>query len=481
MANFEFNTDRSNFHPFTLQEMLIPFAAYKDAYDKAEAKYDELSEKSNAFSYLSENLPEGSKARQIYEGYANALKEQAEDFQRNGFYRGNSMGLTSLKRRYSGEIGRLVKADEALKEINKQNRVLDAQDSTRLYAKDNLTIDDVLDGENYNPYVVSGKELYARGAAAASAASKRIFSIDGEQNTLGGFYKDFVQRNGYSPKTMQAFREKMESIPELAQAVSNIDREFGVSDNLQGTKRSRALQSIVNGILDGAIYTESHTPTRNPGVMSALEKENLELAKKQFEWEKTKDILKSTLEAKAANGKVPLYKGITYVQGNGGAANKAEAIDPDATKVNIVSNGKGMNNGTNYEVKLGTGKDAVILGTVEVGIDGQPYDFVPNNSYKKEDLKKLLNHGTSWTRFGNDWDDEYDPKNVAQMGETIRDIIKREGTEGLQGYNFYLFPDNANKDNHDGGFFIEALERGNALSPNISPSQANPDLFNSKK
>ena len=115
MSNFSYVID-STFSPFSMQEMLVPFTAYKDAFEKTEEAYNDLSEKSDKFKYLSETLPEGSKARQLYEGYANELSTQAEDLAHNGLTMGNRRALTSLKRRYQGEIGRLVKADEVMAE-----------------------------------------------------------------------------------------------------------------------------------------------------------------------------------------------------------------------------------------------------------------------------------------------------------------------------------------------------------------------------
>ena len=64
MANYAFVVDNS-FQPFSMQEMLVPFSAYKDAYEKSEEQYNDLSDKSDKFKYLSETLPEGSKARKL--------------------------------------------------------------------------------------------------------------------------------------------------------------------------------------------------------------------------------------------------------------------------------------------------------------------------------------------------------------------------------------------------------------------------------
>ena len=256
----------SSFTPMSLQEMLVPFTAYKDAFEKTEEAYVELSDKSNKFKYLSEQLPEGSKARQIYEGYADTLASQAEDLARNGLTAGNRRALTSLKRRYSGEIGRLEKADEALQKEKELRRARGLQDSSMLYAIDNMGIDDFLDGNSPNLYGISGTELYTRGAAAGKAASSRVFSAGEGGKTLGGYFRDYVQKMGYNAETIARFRQDASAIPELQLAAEDILAERGVLDNLSGAALARARQSVINGIIDGAVYSEQHSPQRDPGV-----------------------------------------------------------------------------------------------------------------------------------------------------------------------------------------------------------------------
>jgi hypothetical protein len=279
-GNYGFVVD-SSYDPFSLQEMLVPFTAYKEEYEKSEAAYQDLTDKADTFKYLSEKMPEGSKARQIYEGYANDLKDQAIDLAQNGYSMNNRRALTSMKRRYSGEIGRLVKADEAMETEKKLRQSLNAQDSSRLYAIDNLDIDQFLDGNNPNLYNISGNELYTRGAAAGKAASSRIFSAGDRGSTLNGYYRDYVQAMGYNADTIRKFREDMSAIPELQMEADAILQERGVLDNLTGVNLQRARQSVINGMIDGAVYNESHSPQRDLGVLSKAEKLQDERAKQQ--------------------------------------------------------------------------------------------------------------------------------------------------------------------------------------------------------
>lgn len=281
-SNYSFVID-SNFQPFTMQEMLTPFVMYKDAFDQAEAAYTDLSDKADTFKYLSDTLPEGSRAKEIYDGYANYLHEQAQDFAKHGLNMGNRRALTDLKRRYQGEIGRLSKADEALRQERELRRKLAAQDSSILYANDNLTIDSFLDNETPNLYSISGNELYTKGAAAGKAASSRVYGAEDTGSTLGGYYRDYVQRMGYNADTIAKFRQDMSTIPELQMAADAILEANGVTSNLTGVNLDRARQQVINGMIDGAVYTESHNPTRDLGRLTKSEQMSFDLQKQGME------------------------------------------------------------------------------------------------------------------------------------------------------------------------------------------------------
>ena len=272
--NYSLVVGSSNFNPFqSMQEMLVPFTYYKDAYEKQEAVLDELNKNTDTFKYLEQvakDNPE-SKAAQIYNSYANDLRKYGNDFSTNGLSMANRRGLLNMKRRYQGEIGRLVTADTAMQEERKLRRQMNAKDSSMLYASDNLAIDDFLDGNTPNLYNISGTELYTRGAAAGKSASSRVYSAGDEGSTLGGYYRKWVERNGYSKESMDAFRANAAAIPELQQAADAILAERGVTENLTGNNLERARQSVLNGIIDGAVYTESVKPVRDEGRMSAAQ------------------------------------------------------------------------------------------------------------------------------------------------------------------------------------------------------------------
>ena len=294
MANYSFVIN-SSFKPFSMQEMLVPFQMYKDAFEKTEDAYMDLSQKADTFKYLSETLPEDSKARKIYEGYANGLAEQAEDLAQNGLSMANRRALTSYKRRYQGEIGRLNKADEALQEERKRRLALSSNDSSTLYANDNISIDDFLDNNKPNLYSVSGNDLYKRGLEIGASGSSRMYG-DPKVSQVTDYYQDIFNTQGITPEAIAAFRRDLSTIPEFADAVTSTLKEKGVTDNLTGSNYERAKESVINGIVNGAIYKRNDSIQRDYSVMTASEaaadkrqREQNKLEREKFNYMKQKD------------------------------------------------------------------------------------------------------------------------------------------------------------------------------------------------
>ena len=417
-GNFSYVID-SSFQPFSMQEMLVPFSAYKDAYEKSEEQYNDLSDKSDKFKYLSETLPEGSKARKLYEGYANDLAKQAEDLAHNGLSMSNRRALTSLRRRYQGEIGRLLQADEAMREEKKLRRSLSAQDSSMLYAIDNLDIDSFLDGETPNLYNISGNELYTRGAAAGKAASSRVFSAGDAGSTLNGYYRDYVQKMGYSKDTIQKFYQDMSTIPELQMAADAILEERGVNQNLTGNNLQRARQSVINGMIDGAIYQENHNPQRDLGVLTQAEKVADARAKQQMELTRRGQNISLASQGLTYDEKTGI---ISYDPTKDHSLQKASAI----AQAKANAPGKKSGSGTAYDVR---NKKVTMIGAET----GTKYKNSKDDTEFGSPLEKLRNARTLTSQ-------EYSQLVDANGNITNEYLRSAIGNGKLSDYELYILP-----------------------------------------
>lgn len=279
--NYQFVAD-TTFNPLTLQEMMVPFTYYKEAYDKYEDTLADLSDKSDKFKYLSEELPEGSKAREIYEGYSNDLANAARDLWTKGLNAGNSTAFRSLRRRYSGEIGELERADEALKKEQDLRREMSLKDPSMLWAinSNDLNIDNFIGGRNkLNMYGVSGKDLYSQAVQASKTASSRKSSFGEAGSAIDDYYRVLVQENGYNAESVAAFKESMDTIPELRDAVDGILLRNGVGENLSGADLEKARRWVIDGITDGMMYEAKYNPVQNPGKLTAAQAGELELGR----------------------------------------------------------------------------------------------------------------------------------------------------------------------------------------------------------
>lgn len=273
----------SSFNPFSMQEMLVPFTAYKQEFDKQEEAYLDLTKQANKFEYLAKRLEDNpdSQAAKIYKGYADDLKVQAADLARNGLSMGNRRALTDLRRRYQSEIGMLDLADTAMREEQKRRVALSSKDPSMLYATQNLNIDDFLEGKNPNLYNVSGNDLYTKGATMGKAASSRMYEAGDAGSTLGGLYRNWREVKGVSQESIVGFMNSAA----VQQEVDNILQAEGVTGNLTGAEYQKARQQVLNGIYSGIVYDESNKPVRDASQPSYSE----QLARERWEEEK-KDL-----------------------------------------------------------------------------------------------------------------------------------------------------------------------------------------------
>lgn len=467
MANYDFVVD-SSFKPFSLQEMLVPYTAYKDAFENVEAAYIDLSDKSDKFKYLSKTLPEGSKAREIYEGYANDLSKQAEDLAKNGLTLSNRRALTNMKRRYQGEIGRLVTADEALQRERELRRQMSAKDPSMMYADEILNIDSYLDGNTPNLYGISGTELYTKGAAAGKAASSRVFSAGDKGSTLGGYYRDYVQSRGYTPEQLRQFGSQISddfsnwattNIPDLGLAANQILEANGVNENLTGNNLRRAQQQVIRGIIDGAVYTESHNPQRDLGVLTESEKQGFALQREEMDRQAAAKGL--TYDAKNKTYTYDIRRDPKYADElwkyqiddrTGQVIGYSKAYE-EAVEKGLVKVGKGSSSG-NSKGKSGTSRYALNKGIVALEWKTENRkDAAKTVEVTEEDLKNE-DDVTSKT---------YDDLTVEQQAEVDK-VIGPEANHNL--YEFRETP-------HKGGVFTASKNRLYVIPRNVKVGNAN--------
>lgn len=453
----------ANYNPLSMQEMLVPFTAYKDAFDKSEAAYDELTEKADTFKYLAKRLEDNpdSEAARIYKGYADELAKQAQDLAQNGLSMGNRRALTDLKRRYQGEIGQLEIANKAMDEERKLRRQMSAKDSSMLYAVDNLDIDQFLGGNTPNLYGISGNDLYTKGAAVGKAASSRMYKSGDAGSVLGGYYKNWKESRGVSQESIAEFMNS----DVVQQEVDNMLKAEGVTGNLTGANLEKARQQVLNGIYTGIVYEESNKPIRDEGKMSAATKEQYALQREQM----TKSAAQSgltwddqTKSWKYSIDKDPSVQRAIKLQElkvgqNGGTSSNSAKTNPQKFRELLINNGT-TSNGT-VLTGIGENMDMVKLATNStaryVPFYGDAFDNDAKNGF---DVSDWENSGISGNKnelkpykFSNLKSDEAKQQIRDHVQEMIPDVV--EGLTPKQideviGYMDFVRDYDALSDNH---------------------------------
>lgn len=383
------------YKPFSMQEMLTPFLLYKDAWDKSQEQMDKYNQGADAFSYLDETLPEGSKARSIYDNYSKDLRNAEQSFSQNGLTADNSRALLGLRRRYTGEIGRLEKASTKLEKLRNLRMAQDAQDPTMIYTVDNPTIDDVLDDKNFNQYSISGNSLYKMGMTSGAAISQRHISNLELQKLKNPAFLDAVQRVGFTPEVLQAFNVNPDAIPEFNEAINSIMKSTKADTNLSGVKKEQAVQNVIRGLIDGAVYKQNDSLQQNPDHINAKEQKQFDLQERQLQ-----------LQA-AGNGMVENADGSwTYVPENDPALKKALAVQQLENEGKIGktgSTGSTSSSGGGPHPKLG---QAVVI--TYNGSDSTSKYYAPD---------KIPNEDTD---YGNPYTLDELTKKVKEEGHIIR-------------------------------------------------------------
>lgn len=329
MGNYSLVID-SRFNPFSYQEMLAPALMATQAHQELENQYSELATKANIWDKLA-NEQTDSKAYRMYKAYSDELKDKANKLEREGLNISSRRELLNMRNRYSQDIVPIERAYNQRSKLAEEQRKLRATDPSIMFDRDfsSISLNALLDNPELSYTPVSGDDLYKKGKEAAISASSRMIKVS---SALQGQY--WKIRQGYGADVANKFLLDQSNIPELKDAINRIVSQSGVTkENL-----NRAIDYTISGIMSGISYNESYQANR--GYVDPAERERLDLAKKQFKWNKdrwedeqlgvklsngnrVKDIGGGKVRITYPNGKVEIMSNSTSKgQNKGGKQNK---------------------------------------------------------------------------------------------------------------------------------------------------------------
>lgn len=246
-------TINTQFNPYTLAEMLVPYQMYAEEYRRREDLQNQYSDVADSLgAYL--DAERDAQSYGVYKAYSDALASAAEDLTTNGLSAANRRSLQDLRRRFNREITPISTAIQARqKYIEDFNNKID-KDSTLLSSLNPsaTSIDMFLNGNTPERLDVSGALLYERMKEQASAASQRLNYDPRYIRAMNDQYWGIVQRKGFNSQDAQNFLSNMMSIPELGTMVQSVMESSGAI-NLPDIERQKALRYAIEGTLAGMV------------------------------------------------------------------------------------------------------------------------------------------------------------------------------------------------------------------------------------
>lgn len=244
-------TVNTQFNPYTLQEMLVPYQMYGEEYRRREDLQNQYSDAADVLgAYL--DMERDKEAYAAYNAYKNALDAAATDLSTNGLSAANRKSLNNLRRRYNTEITPISAAIESRQNYIKDYDALRAKDPTLLSSinPSAVSVDAFLNGKTPERLDVYGSQIYSRMEAQAKAASQRMQYDPQFFKTMEDQYWAIKQRKGFNSQDTQRFLQDMMSIPELGTMIDSVMQSTGAY-NLPEAERNKAFQYAVEGTLAG--------------------------------------------------------------------------------------------------------------------------------------------------------------------------------------------------------------------------------------
>lgn len=297
MANYSLVIG-SKFRPFEYQEMLAPVLLATQAHQQLEESYADLATKAATVESMA-NEQTDPESYAAYQGYANALKAQANSLATEGLTPTSRRAMLDMRKRYAQEVVPIQDAYNRRKEQAKIQADILAKDPTHLFGRmaSTTSLDDYRNNknldltlENYSGALLT-KQVSDEAAALAKAA-RNDPKVRTQLRHLLGFNYETIRQNGFSPEAVQeAILRSPNASPILTGIVDRVMAGSGIADwnyiSPEEKQRvwNKAVATASQGLWSAVGQTQYGTVVDDAAKMAAEYNNAVNLAREKYKIE----------------------------------------------------------------------------------------------------------------------------------------------------------------------------------------------------
>ena len=297
MANYSLVIG-SKFQPFSFERYLQPLQIYGQAYKEQEDALADLATKAATVESMA-NEQTDPESYAAYQGYANALKAQANSLATEGLTPTSRRAMLNMRKRYAQEVIPIQDAYNRRKEQAKIQADILAKDPTHFFGRmaSTTSLDDYRNNknldltlENYSGALLT--QQVANEAAALAKAARNDPSVRTQLRHLLGFNYETIRQNGFSPEAVQeAILRSPNASPILTGIVDRVMAGSGIADwdytSPEEKQRiwNKAVATASQGLWSAVGQTQYGTVVDDAAKMAAEYNNAVNLAREKYKIE----------------------------------------------------------------------------------------------------------------------------------------------------------------------------------------------------
>lgn len=276
MANYSLVIN-SKFQPFSYERYMQPIMQYAQLYETQQAALDTLLERSSEWERLA-NMSGSKESYNKYKSYSEDLRKAADDLATNGLTPNSRGDLTRLRKGYFDNIRPIERAYERWQELEKEQRIFNANNNFNVRYDNDFTnginLDDLVKNPMMSYTAIKGDDVINRTSALAKQALQSI--IDDPE--ISEAYRGLLKVKMQSGATMEELNRALEMGLEPGQtgdkavdALLQVARTVNDAYKGNGAYDQDFMWKNISQGLYGGVGTTTYNIQADPGYLDPLE------------------------------------------------------------------------------------------------------------------------------------------------------------------------------------------------------------------